>query len=75
MEVEEFAPIIYEDDGDDDNNRNGLDHLNNNYDNGDHDTEEEEDEPVIVPYDEVEASMARSSGQPTHASKMWISTQ
>ena len=55
MEVEEFAPIIYEDDGDDDNNRNGLDHLNNNYDNGDHDTEEEEDEPVIVPYDEVEA--------------------
>ena len=77
MEVEEIAPVIYEDDDDNNNNnRTGLDHqevINNlEYDDANDDTEEdEEDGPVIIPYNEVEASMARSSSQPTQASKMW----
>ncbi|KAL7533037.1 hypothetical protein ACHAXR_005001 [Thalassiosira sp. AJA248-18] len=65
MEIEPLYAIVGED-GEDSHERTGANEL---YDNLADDDDDEEDGPVMIPYNEIEESIARSSVQSSQAAK------
>mmetsp|Transcript_27837 Transcript_27837/g.67090 ORF Transcript_27837/g.67090 Transcript_27837/m.67090 type:complete len:626 (+) Transcript_27837:64-1941(+) len=67
MEIDALGISLGEDNRDDPDNMTMMESLNNQQD--DEDDDDEEDGPTIVPYNQIEASLARSSLQSSYETK------